>query len=279
LKNLFSFILKQAHWLLFFFLTAFSLYLLVHNVEFQRSRYLSVFQEVAGRVYAVSNSVQSYFNLRTVNSGLMQRIAVLEEEKQVYKKELENLSEQALPDTIRLSDAIYRYIPARVVFNQITETDNYILLNKGRNDGVKEDMGVVSVDGIVGVVMTVSAHFSQVLPVLNSRSHPSCVIKNTKFFGSLFWDGKNPRYIHLSQLPSHTLYSIGDTIVTSGYSATFPEGIPVGIIEESLNRKSEGNNSLKIRLFTDLSTLSEVFIIPNPLREEQINIAKGVSTK
>lgn len=209
----------------------------------------------------------------------MQRIAVLEEEKQVYKKELENLSEQALPDTIRLSDAIYRYIPARVVFNQITETDNYILLNKGRNDGVKEDMGVVSVDGIVGVVMTVSAHFSQVLPVLNSRSHPSCVIKNTKFFGSLFWDGKNPRYIHLSQLPSHTLYSIGDTIVTSGYSATFPEGIPVGIIEESLNRKSEGNNSLKIRLFTDLSTLSEVFIIPNPLREEQINIAKGVSTK
>ena len=258
------------------------MYLLVHNIEFQRSKYLSVFQEVAGRVYAVSSGVQSYFNLKATNSDLMERIAFLEEEIQGYKKEMENISDSMLPDTIRLGDnqTSYRYTPARVINKQITETDNYILLNKGLKDGIKEDMAVISVNGIVGVVMKVSTHYSKVLPLLNSESHTSCVIKNTGFFGSLFWDGKDPRYIYLSQLPSHTLYSVGDTIVTSGYSATFPEGIPVGVIEkEPLKGKTEEYNSLKIRLFTDFSTLNDVFIIRNSLREEQINIEKGVSTE
>ena len=281
MKNLFNFILKQSHWLLFFFLTAFSLYLLVHNNEFQRSKYLSGFQEIAGRVYAVSNSVQSYLNLKSTNHDLMQRIAVLEGDVQGYKKKLENYSDKISPDTIQfeLDPAIYQYIPARVTHNEILGSNNYILLDKGRQDGIMEDMAVVSVDGIVGVVMRVSAHYSRVLPLLNSGSHTSCVIKTTRFFGSLFWDGKDSRYSYLSQLPSHTLCSVGDTIVTSGYSVTFPEGIPVGVIEEPLKRKNEENNSLKIRLFTDFSTLNEVFIIRDPLRNEKLNIMKGVNAE
>ena len=279
MKNLFSFLLKQLHWLLFFFLAAVSLYLLVHSVEFQRSKYLAVFQEAAGKVYYVSNSVQSYLNLNATNADLMQRIAVLEKEVQEYKKMQENLSDRMYPDTIRLGveQYAYRYTPARVIHNEIFGPKNYILLDKGSEEGIKKDMGVVSVKGIVGVVMNVSPHFSRVLPILNSEYNLSCMIKNTRFFGPLFWDGKDPRYIALSRLPSHTSYSIGDTIVTSGYSIVFPEGIPVGVVEEPLKRKNEEYNSLKVRLFTDFSTLNEVFIIRNPLQEEQINIEKGDS--
>ena len=281
MKNLFNFILKQVHWLLFFVLSAFSLYLLVHNSEFQRSKYLAVFQDVAGWAYSVSSSMQSYLNLKTTNSDLMQRIAVLEEEVQGYKKELENQSDRMLPDTIQfgLDQTVYQYTPARVIHNEIFGPNNYILLDKGQKDGITEDMAVTSVKGIVGVVVTVSTHFSRVLPLLNASSHTSCVIKNKRFFGSLFWDGKDPRYIYLSQLPSHTLYSVGDTIVTSGYSASFPEGVPVGVIEEPLKRKNEEYNSLKIRLFTDFSTLNEVYIIRNPLRDEQLNIVKGAGVE
>ena len=277
MKNLFNFIVKQAHWLLLFFLTAFSLFLLIHNSEFQRSKYLSIFQEVAGQVYSVSNSVQSYLNLNTTNADLMQRIAVLEGEIQAYKKEVETLSDRSHSDTIRLGDdqTIYQYIPARVIHNEIFGAKNYILLNKGSNDGITEDMGVVSVKGIVGVVTNVSPRFSRVNPVINPEYNPSCMIKNTRFFGSLFWDGKDPRYISLSHLPSHTSFLIGDTIVTSGYSVTFPEGIPVGVVEEPLKSKNEEYNSLKVRLFIDFSTLNEVLIIRNPLREEQLNIEKG----
>jgi len=254
------------------------LFLLVHNSEFQRSKYLSVFQEISGWMYSVSNSVQSYVNLKNTNAGLMQRIITLEEEVQVYKNELENLTDQRQLDSIKIGtdQIICHYTHARVIHNQISETNNYIILNKGFNDGITEDMAVISVKGIVGVVTTVTPHYSRVIPVLNSGFHPSCMIKSTGFFGSLFWDGKDPRYASLRGLPSHASSAIGDTIVTSGYSATFPEGVLVGIVEEVYKRKNEEYNSLKVRLSTDFSTLNEVLIIRDPLREEQIQIEKGV---
>jgi len=278
LKNLFNFILRHIHWLLFFIIFSFSLNLLIHNSEFQRSKYLSVFQEITGRTYTVSNSIQSYLNLKTINAELMQRIAVLEEEKQAYKKELEDRSDRMRPDTLRLGSEqnLYHYIPARVVHNEIFAPNNFILLNKGTNEGITEDMAVITVNGIVGVTVIVSPHYSKVNPALNSEYHPSCMIKNTNFFGSLFWDGKDPRYVSLSGLPSHTSFSIGDTIVTSGYSATFPKGVPVGVVVDAFKQKNEEYKSLKVRLFTDFSTLNEVLIIRNPLREEQIKIEKGV---
>ena len=257
------------------------MFLLIHNNEFQRSKYLSVFQEIAGRVYSVSNSVQSYLNLKNTNADLMQRIAILEEEMQGYKKDLENLSDRIQPDSMNtgVNQPNYHYIHARVVSRQVSKSNNYILLNKGSEDGIAEDMAVVSVKGIIGAVVYVTPHFSRVISVLNSEYHPSCIIKNTRFAGSLFWDGKDSRYIHLRGLPSHSSFTVGDTIVTSGYSATFPEGVPVGVVEDAFKRKNEEYNSLKVRLFTDFSTLNEVLVIRNALQEEQIKIEKGISEK
>jgi len=219
--------------------------------------------------------------LKSTNTDLMQRMAVLEEEIQSYRKKVAALTDGIQPDSIDIGidPSIYHFIHARVVFNQASETNNYLLLDKGSNDGITEDMAVVSVKGIVGVVMKVSPNYSRVIPVLNSGSHPSCLIKNSRFIGSLFWDGKDPRYIHLSKLPSHSSYEIGDTIVTSGYSAIFPPDVLVGVIEDASDQKEQENNSVKVRLFTDFSTLNEVFIIRNPLRDEQINMEKGMNNE
>ena len=257
------------------------MFLLIHNSEFQRSKYLAVFTEIAGRVYSVTNKTQTYLNLGTTNAGLMQRIGELEEEIQGYKKTLENLSDQLQPNLIQLgvNNSNYHYIPARVTVNRLSGVNNYIIINKGSDDGIAEDMAVISVDGIVGVVESVSPNFSRVLPLLNSGYNPSCMIKNTRFSGSLFWDGKDPRFTQLSGLPSHASYSVGDTIVTSGFSNTFPEGVAVGVAEEAYRRKNEVDNSLKVRLFTDFSTLREVLIIRDSLHEERVNIEKGVSEK
>ena len=256
------------------------MFLLIHNSEFQRSKYLSAFQEIAGRVYLVSSSVESYLNLKNTNVGLMQRIVVLEEEVQRYKKEIENLHDRIHPDSINIgsNQPIYNYSHARVVFKQVSETNNFIVLNKGSNDSIEEDMAVVSAKGeIVGAVVEVTPNFSRVILVLNSGYHPSCIIKNTRFAGSLFWDGKDPRYVHLRGLPSHSTYTIGDTIVTSGYSAVFPEGVFVGVVEDAVKRKNEEFNSLKVHLFTDFSTMDEVIIIRNALRKEQLKMEKGAS--
>jgi len=228
-------------------------------------------------MYSVSNSVQSYLNLKTTNADLMQRIADLEENVQVYKKKLEHFTDQMQPDltTLGINQNHYHYIPAKVIHNEIFGPNNYILLNKGSKDGISEDMGVVSVKGIVGVVSNVSDNFSRVIPVLNSGYHPICMLKNTRYIGPLFWDGKDPRFINLSQLPSYASYSVGDTIVTSEYSAIYPEGVLVGIVEDALIQNNEDYNSVKVRLFTDFSTLNEVFIIWNPLQQELKQIEKG----
>jgi len=233
---------------------------------------------MSGRVYSVTSSINSYLNLKKANDDLTQRIVTLEEEIQVYKNELEGHSDRMHLDLnkLKIDKSFLPYVPARVVKNQVSGINNYIRLNKGSNDGISEDMGVVSLKGIVGVVVRVSPNFSLVNPVLHTGFHPSCMIKETNFFGSLFWDGNDPRYVSLTGLPSHASFSIGDTIITSGYSATFPEGILVGVIEGAIKQKNEDYNSVKIRLFTDFSTLNEVFIIKNPYREEIIQIEKGV---
>lgn len=282
MRNLVNFILKNVYWLLFVLLTSFSFYLFIHNSEFQRSKYLSVFQEMAGRVYLVSNSVESYMSLKTINSDLMRRIAVLEQEMRDYKKEVEILSEQVFPMDVHKYENIYSnvfsFIPAQVVNNQINRIgNNYITLNKGTLAGLKEDMGVLSPNGIVGVVMSVSLHFSRVIPILNPKYQPSCKIKGTDYFGTLSWDGKDSRYISLKELPQHAAFNIGDTIVTSGFSTIFPEGVLVGTVEDTFKKKGENYNSLKVKLFTNFGALSEVLVVVNALKEEQLSIEKEES--
>jgi rod shape-determining protein MreC len=235
---------------------------------------------MAGKVYMVSNSVESYMNLKTINSDLMQRIAVLEHEVRDYKKEVETLSELVYPMDARKHESVYLnafdFIQAQVVNNQISRMgNNYITLNKGALAGLKEDMGVLSSNGIVGVVVNVSPHFARVIPILNPKYQPSCKIKGTDYFGTLSWDGKDSRYISLKEVPQHADFNIGDTIITSGFSTIFPEGVLVGTVEDTFKKKGDNYNSLKIRLFTNFSALSEVLIVTNAAKEEQLNIEKG----
>jgi rod shape-determining protein MreC len=219
-------------------------------------------------------------NLKTINSDLMQRIAVLEQEMRDSKKAVETLSEQVFPIDVHEYESVYSnvfsFIPAQVINNQIARMDNnYITLNKGTLAGVREDMGVLSPNGIVGVVISVSPHFSKVIPILNPKYQPNCKIKRTDYFGTLSWDGKDPRYISLKELPQHAAFNIGDTIVTSGFSTVFPEGVSVGTVEDTFKKKGENYNSLKVKLFTNFSALSEVLIVVNALKDEQLNLEKG----
>jgi rod shape-determining protein MreC len=209
----------------------------------------------------------------------MQQVAILEQELRNAKKEVEFLSKDSTIDVQPFKDAYpnaYRFITAQVVNNQVAMMDNnYITLNKGTLAGVKEDMGVLSPTGIVGVVVSVSPHFSRVIPILNPKYQPSSKIKGTNFFGTLSWDGKDPQYSSLKELPQHAEFNIGDTIVTSGFSTVFPEGVPVGTIENTFKKKGENYNSVKVKLFTNFSALSEVLIVVNALKDEQLDIEKG----
>jgi rod shape-determining protein MreC len=279
-RNLIQFLLRNIHWLLFFLLVFLSILLIVNNNRFQRSKYLEVAQEVAGNLYSLSSNLEAYMNLKNKNTDLLNRIAELENAVYSYERQLELLTDTSCTREIKIDSIhslIYAFTPAKVVYNRVSGQENYIALNKGSNDGIEMDMGVISSTGIVGIIIAVSPHFSLVIPALNSKFHLSCKVKNNDYFGSLVWDGVDPQYTYLQELPRHVNFEINDTVITSSYSAIFPEGLPVGEVVDSRKQKNDDYTSLKIKLFTNFNTLTEALIIRNIYKEEQQNLQKKVN--
>jgi len=275
MRNLLNFLIRNSHWWLFLLLVVISFVLIVRDFAFPRSVYLSSANQVAGSVYRTSSSVTSYIGLREANESLM---AVLSEKesriqslKEYIKHRADSIEASAiLTDSLRLS--VYSFIQARVVNNSVVNLDNYITINKGRVDGVKPDMGVISAEGTVGVVSRVSDHFAVVLSVLNSKSRVSCKILNNNHFGPLVWEGGDPAHAWLMNQPRHVIFHVGDTIVTSGYSTIFPSGIMVGTIVDSKKENNDNFNSLKIALSTNFYTLKNVLVVDNQRQAEQLEL-------
>ena len=168
----------------------------------------------------------------------------------------------------------YSFVVAQVVNNSVVHLSNYITVNKGRKDGITPDMGVVSERGVVGIVSTVSDHFSVIIPLLNPKLRLSCKVLGSSYFGSLSWNGHNTRYATLEELPRHVEFQRGDTIVTSGYSAVFPAGLIVGIVEDYEKQHDDNFYALQVRLATDFQALNHVRIIKNFLQQEQLEVEK-----
>ena len=167
---------------------------------------------------------------------------------------------------------IFEFVPARVVNNSVNRQSNYLTLDKGRLSGIFPDMAVVAPDGIVGVGRNVSAHYAIVIPVLNSKLQVSVVLKNSEYFGSLIWDGKNYREAIVNEIPIHVELEAGDTLLTSGYSAIFPQGEMVGTIKNFKASPGGGSRSIRISLSTDFKKLSRVYVIHNRGKEERDEI-------
>jgi rod shape-determining protein MreC len=166
----------------------------------------------------------------------------------------------------------YEVIIAKVVNNSVSYLSNYVTIDKGREDGVSADMGVVSEGGVVGIVSTVADHYSVVIPLLNPKFRLSCKVLGSSYFGSMSWDGRSTRYAQLEELPRHVEFKEGDTIVTSGFSAIFPEGILVGNVSSFERQRNDNFYSLTVKLATDFHRLSSVMIIKNYRQKEQMQI-------
>lgn len=265
-----NFFVRHSAGFMFVLLTIVSSIMLFGGNAFQRAVYASSAGDVLSSVYSISNGVTGYFNLRSTNDDLNQRLADLELENANLRESLRQAHEQIYADTVTVDPALapYRFIVARVINNSLVHPQNYITLNKGSLDGISPEMGVVDQNGVVGIVDVVSPHACRVISLLNSDFRLSCKVKGSDAFGSLVWDGASPRYATLEELPRHVPFAPGDTIITSGYSVVFPEGIPVGTIVEQRRDVDDNFYSLKILLSTDFATLSTVQVIENFLKEE-----------
>jgi len=248
--------------------------LIVHNSDLHRSKYAVVEGEIAGFVHSTSSWITAYINLKTANKKLVERTLSLESRIQYLENQIFSMKDTAtarsILDRVDFDSApLYTYKMAKIVNSSRARKNNYVTLNKGTNSGIVQDMGVFSATGVVGIVMSVSENYSVVLPVLNTNFHLSCKIKGTNYFGTLSWDGKDVESASLEELPSYAQIQNGDTIVTSGYSSSFPEGVLVGIVEELKHQKKDNSNKLRIKLLTDFGAFHEVLLVDKKGRLEQ----------
>ena len=168
-------------------------------------------------------------------------------------------------------------MPARVVSSSLDRLNNFITIDKGEADGVKKDMGVVCGTGIVGIVYLTSAHYSVVIPVLNSKSNISCSIRGRGYFGYLHWFGGVPDEAYLDDVPRHARFRIGDVIVTSGYSSVFPQGMLVGKVMRVYNSANGLSYRLRIKLTTDFGNLRDVCVITDAAVAERVKLLEAAN--
>ena len=271
MRNLLNFLLKYNHWFLFILLEVISFVLLFRFNHYQHSVYFSSANAVAGKVYEVSGGITSYFHLKSVNEDLLDRIMELEQQNHNLEDALgRHLSDSTELNSIRnLPNTDYQVFKARVINNSLNLVDNYITLNRGSKDGIRPEMGVVDGNGVVGIVYDTSSHYSRVISVLNSKSSISCKIVGSEYFGYLKWEYGDSRYAYLKDLPRHAEFNIGDTLVTSGYSTVFPEGIMIGTVDDMADSNDGLSYLLKVKLATDFGKVSEVRVIARTGQHEQ----------
>lgn len=248
--------------------------LLFQGNPYQHHVYLTSANSVSSAVYETSHNVTSYFNLREINEDLNRRNAFLEQEVINLREDLQKYAEIDFKDTLIADNGVahYDFIVAHVINNSISKPYNYLTLDKGSKDGVRAELGVVDQNGVVGIVSVVGKRSARVISLLNPDFRLSCKIKGSEHFGSLVWDCNDPTIALLEELPRHTIYKPGDTVVTSGYSAVFPPGLPVGLILDDDKDHNENFFTLKVRLFADFTALSNVQIVMNNYGEELAEI-------
>lgn len=273
MNNLLNFFLKYSSWLLFTLLVAISCALLFTSNPYQHHVYLTSASRVASGVYETTSNISGYFSLRDINEDLQRRNADLEIEVLRLRQVVRDYKERLYADTMMVDSVLRRYsfIVASVINSSTTRTHNYITIEKGGRDGVKPEMGVIDQNGVVGIVNVTGEHTARIISLLNPHLRLSCKVRDVKgkdVVGSLQWNGKSASEAVLYELPRHARFVRGDTVVTSGFSTAFPEGVPVGTVVSTYRESDDNFIALRIKLLTDFNTLSTVRVVRDAMTDE-----------
>lgn len=264
MQQIINFILRYKITLLYLLLLTISLAFTVQSHSYHRSRYFNSANWLSGGIYNTTNRISTYFGLGEVNQQLLEENRRLR--SLLYNQEkLDSLE----LDTIRLN---YSIVTAQVIKNSYSNQDNYITINKGKKQGIEQDMGVITAQGILGIVEKTSGNYAAVQSILNTKSNINAKIKNTNYFGSLTWNTQRYDEVQLEDIPRLVPLLIGDTIVTGAMSSIFPENIPIGTIKKFDLNTSQSFYSIDVQLFNDMTNIKNIYIIDNPKREEILEL-------
>ena len=269
-------ITAYVHWALFLLLEVFSGFLLFQYNHYQGSVWFTQANIVAAQVHEWEAEVLSYMRMPAENAALVRRNIILQHNLDVLRHELatypqplsKGMGEKKSSPLGELEEASFSLIPAKIIDNSVRKRDNVLVIDKGSEDGVAPEMGVVSGTGVVGIVNAVTPHHALVMSILNSHSSISCRLRGTEYFGYLKWKGGRPLRASMDDVPRHAHIKKGDVVETSGFSAVFPAGIFLGKVAEIKNSSDGLAYELEILLSTDLANLRHVSVINNPSKAE-----------
>ncbi len=270
MRAILRFLIRQHYIILFIIIEALCLALTIRNNDYHRAVSIHLFDEISGNVHNSYYSVLRY--LSTVNENKK-----LASENAELRKQIFNLSHDTSIKKLSTDSGNYELVVANIVYGSIYRANNYLIINKGSMDGVKPDMGVISSSGVVGIVKTTSAHFATIIPIINTNAHISARIKSNQFFGTTTWNGVNPSYVNLSEIPYHVKLTTGDTVITSGFSTVFPKGIKIGTITHFDYNQGSDFYNIEVKLFQQFGQLDFVYIVKNKLQLEFQQIQKTIN--
>ncbi|WP_417860112.1 rod shape-determining protein MreC [Winogradskyella sediminis] len=263
MQQIFNFVIRNKTFLLFLLLFSIALALTIQSHSYHRSKFINSANFLTGGVYGTMNSVDQYFDLKTTN-------AILSEENRQLREQLFNL--QGTKDSSYIDSSYskghYKITIADLYKNSYSSTHNILTINKGKNDSIKQDFGVMTSNGIVGIIDNTSKNYATVLSILNVKSQINAKIKSTNHIGSLTWDGKSPVYVQLEDVSQFAPIKVGDTIETGGESSIFPKGIGIGTITSFETDISGDTYKIQVKLFNDMTNIGTVYILENLDRAE-----------
>ena len=268
MKEIIKLILKYHFTIIFILLEIVSFSLIIRHNEYQRAIFSESASTLFGNISSTITSIKDYFRLKEMNESLANENILLKNRLEKY----EFLRDTIIHGTVvQDSIPVYEYIGAKQVNATYNRTKNYITLNQGRKNGLQKEMAVCTPEGIVGLIQDLSDHFAVVITLINMDSRISAKIKKNNYYGSLQWDGNDYAYSYLNDIPYHVEVNAGDTIVTSGLSKIFPEGIVVGYVE-SVDKETANFLKIKVKLAVDFKRINHVYVILNNKKNEQTSL-------
>ena len=268
MKEIIKLILKYHFTIIFILLEIVSFSLIIRHNEYQRAIFSESASTLFGNISSTITSIKDYFRLKEINESLAKENILLKNRLEAYEFLQDTIIQRTV---VEGSIPVYEYIGAKQVNATYNRTKNYITLNRGRKNGLQKEMAVCTPEGIVGLIQDLSDHFAVVIPLINVDSRISAKIKKNNYYGSLQWDGNDYAYSYLNDIPYHVEVNAGDTIVTSGLSKIFPEGIVVGYVE-SVDKETANFLKIKVKLAVDFKRINHVYVILNNKKNEQTSL-------
>jgi len=261
MRRIVLFFIRNRNFLLFFLLFIISLALTINSHWYHKNKFVNSANFLSGTIFSIKSSITSYFNLKEQNKLLHEENEQLRNQKNVTT----SFSKTSLHAIKKVDYAFYR---ANVINNNYSKTNNYLTIDRGKNDSIKIDMGVISSKGIVGIISNTSNNYGVIQSVLNTNSRVVAKFKKSNHFGTLIWDAKKTNTTQLIEIPRFADVTIGDTIVTDGKSTIFPEGIPIGRVKHFKKNIGEDYYNIDVELFTDMSSIKHVYAIKHKNAKE-----------